>query len=449
MAKKSVSQNQSSISASQVRRRWQEHFRQRMQEIALPDWRCVGVDIGKYEHVAVITDGFGELLAKPRRFGVYQKEMDDFFDQVDTICSARDQRPVVGMEPTGYYYEQLAHEAAKRFGQEQVYLIQSYDTSQRRKIWNRGSFKNDEVDACIVAELMREGHGRPYRPPQGVYTTLYHLERYRFAREQAATRLKNQIIGHVYRLYPGMVIRNKTLRKQYQAMFYSMWNLETPRRLVELFPDPYQLREQTPESLFTCFREAGYWMNRPYAAKIIAKTRNLCLPDPALVAIRSKLLLKDLKSLASTEKQVADTEEEMARCLDQTWATWLRPTKVAPYLLASLAATIGDIRQYHSARQIFGRSGLHSGCQDSGTRQRRGQGGRIVAPGDRHLRRQLVRFSFAMTTVRHPALQRYQAKLLKKGLCRTSAQIAIARRLTGIIFAVATKQEPFDPARFA
>jgi hypothetical protein len=51
--------------------------------------------------------------------------------------------------------------------------------------------------------------------------------------------------------------------------------------------------------------------------------------------------------------------------------------------------------------------------------------------------------------VRHPALQRYQAKLLKKGLSRTSAHIAIARRLTSAIFAVATKQEPFDPARFA
>lgn len=210
-----------------------------------------------------------------------------------------------------------------------------------------------------------------------------------------------------------------------------------------------QLREQTPESLFRCFREAGYWMTRNYAAKVIAATRNLCLPEPKLVAIRGRMLLKDLKNLAMAEQQVSDTEAEMASYLDQTWARWLRPTKVDSYLLASLAATIGNIQQYNSARQIFGRSGLHSGCHDSGVRQRRGQGHPIVAPGDRHLRRQLMRFSYAMTTVRHPALQRYKTKLLKRGLGNISAQIAIARRLTGVIFAVATKQEPFDPAHFA
>jgi hypothetical protein len=171
---------------------------------------------------------------------------EDFFRQVDKLCSgrpegmptARNNLPVIGMEPTGHYYEQLAYEAAARYGQAQVYLIQSYDTSQRRKIWNKGTFKNDEVEACIVAELMRDGHGRPYRPPAGVYVTLYHLERYRFAREQAATRLKNQIIGHVYRLYPGMVVRHNELAKRYKALFRSLWNRETPRRLLELFPDP-------------------------------------------------------------------------------------------------------------------------------------------------------------------------------------------------------------------
>lgn len=126
---------------------------------------------------------------------------------------------------------------------------------------------------------------------------------------------------------------------------------------------------------------------------------------------------------------------------------WLLPTGARPALLASLAATIGDMQQYHSARQIFGRSGLHSGCQDSGIRQRRGQGRHIVAPGDRHLRRQLLRMSFSMTP-RFPALSRYRTQLLQRGLTKIGAYIAISRKLTGVIFSVATKQEPFDPASF-
>ena len=59
-----------------------------------------------------------------------------------------------------------------------------------------------------------------------------------------------------------------------------------------------------------------------------------------------------------------------------------------------------------------------------------------------------MRFSFSMTA-RYPALQSHKTRLLQRGLSKVGAQIAIARRLTGVIFSVATKQEPFDPARFA
>jgi len=34
---------------------WKEAFRLRMQDVALADWCCIGVDIGKYELVAVIN----------------------------------------------------------------------------------------------------------------------------------------------------------------------------------------------------------------------------------------------------------------------------------------------------------------------------------------------------------------------------------------------------------
>jgi hypothetical protein len=216
---------------------------------------------------------------------------------------------------------------------------------------------------------------------------------------------------------------------------------------MELFPDPYQLRKQTYEGLYESFRETGYWMNRPYAKRILAATQDVCLPNPGLVEVRKEMLLRDLKSLTSTEEQVANAEREMAIYLDQTWGKWLCSTGVRAPLLASLVATIGDINNYHSSRQIFGRSGLHSGCNDSGIRQRRGQGRHIVAPGDRHLRRQLLRFSYSMTP-RFPVLQHYRVKLYGRGLSSVQAHIAIARRLTGVIFIVATEQEPFDPGRF-
>lgn len=447
MAKNSVTQISATKRSSHTRRRWQREFLQRMHQKPLPSWRCIGVDIGKYEHVALGLDGHGTLLGDPIRFGTRRRHYQEVFRIFDDWCANVDTLPVIGMEPTGHYYEQFAYEVANRYGQEQVFLIQSYDVSQRRKTWNKGTFKNDAVDASIIAEILQEGHGRPYRPPKGIYQTLYHLERYRWAREQAATRLKNQIIGHIDRLYPGLVIRNRELASRYKPMFRSYWKQKTLRRLIKLFPDPYQLQKHTFMSLYEAFREADLWMTRPYAKKILVAARSLCLPDPGVVEVRKEMLLHDLESLSFAESQVTMAEAEMASYLDQTWGKWLRPTGVREPLLASLVATIGDMNNYHSSRQIFGRSGLHSGCSDSGVKQRRGQGKRIVTPGDRHLRRQLLRFSYSMTP-RYPVLLQYRAKLYARGLSNIQAHVAISRRLTGVVYSVATKPEPFDPGRF-
>jgi hypothetical protein len=240
------------------------------------------------------------------------------------------------------------------------------------------------------------------------------------------------------------VVGDAKAAQQCQPLLTDPWSQETLRRLLHLYPDPYELREQTPQSLYERFRAAGYWMTRPYATKILAAVKALCLPNPEVARQHLRFLHYDLTSLAQVEQQMAEVEAEMAEWLDQTWGRWLRPTGVCPVRLACLVATIGDIRQYASARQLFARCGLHSRCHDSGTRQRRGQGERMVKPGDRHLRRQLMRFTFCMIA-RYPALRRYHDRLRQRGKSQITATIAVARKLTGIIYCVGTQEVPFDP----
>lgn len=448
MAKHSVSQTPASVAPSQLERRWQGEFRQRWHAVPPAQWRCIGIDVGKYEHVAVAYDGVGQLLAPPLRFGIRTADYQAFFAWVARVAPDLTVTPLFGLEPTGHYYEQLAYELAQQYGPKQVYLVQTTDVARRRADWNQGTFKNDEVDAAVISELLRQGHGRPYHPDEGAYLSLDQLERYRWAREQASTRLKNQIVGHVDRLYPGLVIRDKTAAARYAPLFRDLWTNDTPRRLLLLYPVPAELRSSTADTLYQRFRRAGQWMTRPYAAKIVAAVQALPLPDAELAARRSVFLQQDLASLAYVEGQLADVASEMIDLLDLTWGYWLRATGVEPLRLACLVATIGDMRQYHSARQLFGRSGLHPGCHDSGTRQQRGQGERMVKPGDRHLRRQLLRFTLSMVA-RYPALQTYRQQLLQRGKSKITANIAVARKLCGVLYAVASQERPFDPTRLA
>jgi hypothetical protein len=431
-----------------LERRWQREFRQRWQAVAPAQWRCIGIDVGKYEHVAVAYDGLGQLLTRPLRFGIRAADYQALFAWVATVVPDPAVTPLFGLEPTGHYYEQLVYELAQQYGPKQVYIVQTTDVARRRADWNQGTFKNDEVDAAIISELLRQGHGRPYHPDEGAYLSLYQLERYRWAREQASTRLKNQIVGHVDRLYPGLVISDKASAERYQPLFRNLWTNDTPRRLLLLYPEPRDLRSSDVETLCQRFRTADYWMTRPYAAKILAAVRALPLPDAELAARRSTFLQQDLASLAYVEGQLAEVATEMVDLLDLTWGLWLRPTGVDPLRLVCLVATIGDMRQYHSARQLFGRSGLHSGCHDSGTRQQRGQGEHMVKPGDRHLRRQLLRFTLSMVA-HYPALQSYRNQLLQRGKRKITANIAVARKLCGLLYALASQECPFDPTRLA
>jgi len=429
-----------------LERRWQREFRQRWQAVAPAQWRCIGIDVGKYEHVAVAYDGLGQLLAQPLRFGIRTADYQAFFAWVAAVTPEPAVPPLFAVEPTGHYYEQLVYELAHRYGPKQVYIVQTTDVARRRADWNQGTFKNDEVDAAVISELLRQGHGRPYHPDEGAYLSLEQLERYRWAREQASTRLKNQIVGHVDRLYPGLVISDKTAAERYLPLFRNLWANDTPRRLLLLYPAPAELRNSGTETLYQRFRTAGYWMTRPYAAKILAAVQALPVPDAELAARRSVFLQQDLASLAYVEGQLAEVASEMVDLLDLTWGVWLRPTGIDPLRLACLVATIGDMRHYHAARQLFGRSGLHSGCHDSGTHQQRGQGERMVKPGDRHLRRQLLRFTLRMIA-HYPALQTYHTRLLQRGKSKITANIAVARKLCGMLYALASQERPFDPTR--
>ncbi len=430
----------------QLVRPWQQRFRQRLLSHPAQAWLFLGVDVGKYEHVAVAYDHQGLLVAPPLRFGIREADYQTLFAWADGLVARLAATPLWGLEPTGHYYELLAHRLAERYPAEQVYIVQTVDVAQRRQNWNQDTFKNDEVDAAIISEVLRQGHGRPYQPPMGAYLQLYHLERYRLAREQASTRLKNQILGHVDRLYPGLVIGDEELAKRYRPLFRDLWTQETPERLLALYPNPHSLRQATAASVYERFRQAGYWMTRPYAAKIVAAVQALALPDAQMAAQRSVLLQRDLTGLAQVSHQLTEVGAEMVALLDLTWGRWLRPTAVEPLRLACLVATAGDIRQYHAAGQLFGRSGLHCRCTDSGTRQRHGQGERQVKPGDRHLRRQLMRFTLSMLA-HYPALRAYRDQLLQRGKRKITANIAVARKLTGIIYAVASREQPFDPAK--
>ncbi len=400
---------------------------------------CVSLDISKYFQVVIIHNALGEIVVPTFEIDIFKTGFEKLCQAIDEAIEQTDARLVLlGMEPTGHYFENLARHLRQL--PQAVTLINSYAVSQNRQQQMMQREKDDPIDASAIGDLLRRGEGSSYQPLQGVYLELQQLDRARLSKVKMRTMLKNQIIGHLDRIFPGLVIIGNAARERYTPMFATdFWECQTMQHLIQVCPDPRQLAAMFPNELVAAFHAHNFKMGPKTAAKIITYSQKVLLPDPEVIAIRSKLLQHDLFLLDVLEAQIVAMEDRLVDLVAQTpYQIWTKLKGLSNIQVARLAASIGDPDHYTHAKQIFRRSGLVSGRNDSGVRQKQGKGSKIVKTGDVHLRRAL--FDAIHTFILHqPVLFSYYAKL-KLSKPDLVARVATARRANGILWATLRDQ---------
>lgn len=402
---------------------------------------CVSLDISKYFHVVMMHNGLGEMIRPAFEIDFYQSGFDQLCHAIDQAkAEAQAQVVLVGMEPTSHYFENLARHLLQQ--SQPVTLINSFAVKQNRGQQMMHREKTDPVDCGAIGDLLRRGEGTPYQPATGIYLQLQQLDRVRLSKVKIEGMLKNQIIAHLDRIFPGLLVLGKAARERYTPLFQvNCWQCQTLQHLIRVCPNPHQLVQMTPEQLVLAFRAQNNRLGRQTAAKIIARAQMALLPNPDLVAIRCELLQHDLRLLEIVQAHIAELEQRLTELVAQTpFQVWTALKGLSAVQVASLAAAIGDPRNYSHTGQVFRRSGLVSGRNDSGNRQSKGKGSSIVKVGDVYLRRALMN---AVTTLllHQPILGRYHRKLCRKkhpGVAR----VATARKMAGILWATLRDQYP-------
>ena len=414
-------------------------FADKIRGIPLEQILCVSLDIHKYFHVVMLHNALGEIVTPTFEVDIFRSGFELLCQAVDEAIVRTEARVVLtGMEPTSHYFENLARHLLKR--PQPVTLINSYAVKQNRDQQMMHHEKDDEIDTSAIGDLLRRGEGTPFKPATGVYLELQHLDRVRLSKVKMRTMLHNQIIGHLDRIFPGLVVVGKEAKKRCPPVFSTdFWECKTLQHLIRVCPDPRALAAMSPQDLVNAFRAQQYRLNRIRAANIIAYTKKVLLPDAELVAIRSELLQHDLALLGEVECHIVQMEDRMRTLLAETpYPIWVKLKGLSDVQVARLAASIGDPANYDYAAQVFRRSGLVSGRNDSGTRQRKGKGKGVVKVGDVYLRRALMDAS--MTLILHqPVLCEYFNKL-KVSKPAGVARVATARRMIGILWAVLRDQ---------
>jgi len=416
-------------------------FADRIRGIALERILCVSLDISKYCHVVMIHNGLGEIVTPTFEIDIFQSGFDRLCQAIDeAVAQTQAQVVLVGMEPTSHYFENLARHLRAR--SRPVTLINSYAVKQNRDQQLMRREKTDEIDVAAIGDLLRRGEGSPFQPAGGVYLHLQQLDRVRLSKVKMRTMLKNQILGHLDRIFPGLVLIGAEARQRYTPLFTTdFWTCQTLQHLIRVCPDPHRLSAMTPTDLVAAFHAQHFALGRLRAAKILAYARTVLLPETELVAIRCELLQHDLALLEEVERHIADLEDRLRDLLAQTpYTIWAKLKGLSDIQVASLAAAIGDPAQYAYAGQVFRRTGLVSGRNDSGTRPRKGKGKRVVKTGDVYLRRAVLN-GLRSLILHQPVLRQYDRRL-QQSKPKGVAFVATARRGMGILWATLRDQRP-------
>jgi transposase len=414
-------------------------FAERVRGVSLDRILCVSLDVGKYFHVAMIHNGLGEIITPMFEIDMFQSGFEQLCRKIEAANTHSGAQVIwVGMEPTSHYFENLArHLLGSGYP---VTLLNSFAVKQNRDQQMMQREKTDEIDAAAIGDLLRRGEGTPYRPAKGLYLRLQQLDRVRLSKVKIERMLKNQIVGHLDRIFPGLVLHGKEARQRYQALYGTdFWANQTLQHLIRVCPDPHRLVKMQPDELVRAFHGQGYRLGGKTATRIIAYAKTILLPDAELVAIRCELLKHDLELLAAVQRPIAVLEEQENQLLPQTpYQILTRLKGLGAIQVASLAAALGDPATYSCANQVFRRSGLVSGRNDSGTRQKKGKGKGIVKTGDVYLRRILTNMVISMS-LHQPILGRYYQKL-NRSKPDGVARVATARKMSHILWAVIRDQ---------
>jgi transposase len=405
----------------------------------------VSIDVHKYYHQVMIHNDYGEVLVPSFRIDIFQAGFDRLYEVIEgTVAEHGIQVLFVGMEPTGHYYENLARHLSRRYPH--VRLVNSYAVKENRNQSMLCTEKTDDIDLGAIGDLVLRNKCFPYQPLSGDYLSLQHWVRFREAKVKTRTALRNQIIGHLDRIFPGLARPNH--RAEWggpHVLFARLWRCKTAQQLIHLCPDPHRLAAMEETDLIQLFHAHNWRMGRVTAGRIIQFARQVLLPDQEAVAARLPLLRIDLDLLGAVDQAVTEADKHIAHYLAQTKGQILTHIKgVGEQRAAAYVAGIGNPEHYEHAGQTFRRSGLVSGRKDSGLRQGQGKGQRVTKVGDPHLRRALVEMTRGLCQWQ-PYFGAYREGLEKRGKHRGVATVATARKVNGVLFALMRDQSAFCP----
>ncbi len=387
----------------------------------------VTADMGKDRHFGYWRCPDGSDV-KPFAFWNNGRGFQEFWDRVSYAKKLHNIEDIVfGYESTGPYAEPLVHFMRARG----VHMVQvsPMHTKRLKELQGNSPNKTDQKDPKVIADIMALGHALTVVIPEGPAAKLRRLTQARERSNERYVSLVNQLQSLLAIIFPEFLQVMKDVKTL------------TARYLLAQCPAPKDIVAYGLDNLSATINKVSRGKLKEDRAKALyeAATASIGVTEGMTSIIRE--IRELLIAMDAAESFTGDLEKEMGYYLKQIpySGSILSIKGIKEVTTAGLIGEVGDFRKFQTLSEILKLAGLDLYEISSGQYK----GKRRISKRGRHLLRKLLYFA-SLNTVRRGGIMHDQyQKYLERGMPKTKALIAVARKLLGIIFAVVRDQSVY------
>lgn len=394
----------------------------------------IGVDIAKEIQVARAVTYRGIELGKPCSFTNDLSGFQQFQHWMQAIKHQHGKTEVIiGMEPTGHYWLNLAHWLLEHHCE--VVVVNPYQVKLNKENRDNSPTKNDVKDAVVIADMVKNGYFSALRLPSGKFEELRILVGSREFAVKQFVSIQNQIHRWLDIWFP-----------EYHHVFQD-WTCQSSLATLKLFPLPADLKLLSATQIYTAWK--------PIMKRRGSFTFAIALREHALLSVGASMGHTQAKqSLAFLLSQYQLLTDYLAE-LEQSALTLLQEIPQATPMLAipgigtitlsGILSETGDLGGYDHGQQVLRLAGLHLSEISSGLHK--GQT-RITKRGRPKLRKMLFLavLNLVKNNTEFSAQHQYNTKVKK--MKKIHSIIKLCGKLVRILVAMTNQDQSYMPEKF-
>lgn len=391
-----------------------------------------GIDIAKHQHEVCVLNHEGCSVLQ-MNINNNQKGLEKLVEALANIGVEPGQIWFC-LEATGHYWLSLFSQL-EQLGYK-LHVINPIQSDALRNLYVRKT-KTDAKDALLLADMMRLGYTKETKLASETTLKLQTLSRSRFDFVRHVGSLKNQVLGILDRIFP-----------EYASCFSKVF-IQSSRELLKKYPEPEELAQVDLSELTQFLKNHSHGrigQERAEQIQTLAKgTFGIRLAMDAFT-LQLRLLVEQIEFIEEQISIIEEATEQVIEELRPTDAHYRHVLETIPGIGTTLAAAIigeiGDINRFPNAKALVAYAGLDASVKASG--QFEGTKNRISKRGSPVLRHSL--YLAAVSARRfNPELKAFYELKRAQGKHSNVATVAVARRITHLIYSLWKNNKPFEP----